>query len=213
MSLIILFGPDGAGKTTIAIELIKKLKELNYQAIYIKMKSHHLFMYVVLKLLQKINKIPNTYSPRLIDYSFRAIFRDNNMFVFLEMFNILMWYFIFVLPHLKRGKTIVADRFAPDSVVLLNIVSNNVNSVIEKILLRLCRDSIAIYVYAQPWALLLRKRDEDLSEVYLRYITKLYNKVARQVASIARNLVIIDTTSLPKQQSVDLIFNSVKKHI
>ena len=213
MPLIILFGPDGAGKTTIAIELIKKLKELNYQAIYIKMKSHHLFVYVFLKLLQKMNKIPNTHSPCLIDYSLRAIFRDNNMYVFLEMFNILIWYFIFVLPHLKRGKTIVADRFAPDSVVSLNIVSNNVNNVLERILLRLCKDSIAIYVYAQPWTLLMRKRDEDLSEVYLRYITKLYNKVARQVALIARNLVVIDTTSLPKQHLVDLIFNSIKKHI
>ena len=213
MPLIILFGPDGAGKTTMAIELIKKLKELNYRAISIKMKSHHLIMYMFLKLLQKINKIPNTHSPRLIDYSLRAIFRDSNMYVFLEMFNILMWYFIFVLPHLKRGKIIVADRFAPDSVVSLHIVSNNVNNVLERILLRLCKDSIAVYVHAQPWTLLQRKRDEDLSEVYLRYITRLYNKVARQVALIARNLVIIDTTSLPKQRSVDLIFNSVKRYI
>jgi thymidylate kinase len=213
MPLIILFGPDGAGKTTIAIELIKKLKELNYQAIYIKMKSHHLLIYVVLKLLQKMNKIPNTHTPRLIDYSLRAIFRDSNMYIFLEMLNILVWYFIFVLLHLKRGKTIVADRFAPDSVVSLHCVSNRVNNVLERILLRLCKDSIAVYVYAQPWTLLQRKRDENLSEVYLKYITRLYNKVAGQVASIARNLVIIDTTSLPKQRSVDLIFSSIKKHI
>jgi thymidylate kinase len=213
MPLIILFGPDGAGKTTIAIELIKKLKELNYQAIYIKMKSHHLLMYLVLKLLQKMNKIPNTHSPRLIDYSLRAIFRDSNMYVFLEMLNMLVWHFIFVLLHLKTGKTIVADRFAPDSVVSLHSVSNRVNNVLERILLRLCKDSIAVYVYGQPWTLLQRKRDENLSEVYLKYITRLYNKVARQVVSIARNLVMIDTTSLPNQHSVDLIFSSVKRHI
>jgi thymidylate kinase len=201
MPLIILFGPDGAGKTTIAVELMKKLRELNYQAIYIKMRSHHLLMYVVLKLLQKMNKIPNTHSPRLIDYSLGAFFRGSNM------------YFIFILPRLKRGKIVVADRFAPDSVVSLRSVSNRVNNVLERILLRLCKNSIAVYTYAQHSTLLQRKRDENLSEAYLRYIARLYNKVARQVASIARDLIIINTTSLPKQHSVDLIFSSVKRFI
>jgi thymidylate kinase len=213
MPLIILFGPDGSGKTTIAIEIIKKFKQLNYQPIRIKMKSHHLLMYIYLKLLQKMNKIPTTHSPHLIDYSLRAIFRDSYMYVFLETFNILVWYFIFVLPRLKIGETIVADRFAPDSVVSLHSVSNRVDNVLERILLRLCKDSIAVYMYAHHWTLLQRKRDENLSEAYLRYIARLYNKVARQVASIARNLVIIDTTCLPKQHSVDLIFSSVKRHI
>ena len=213
MTLIILFGPDGAGKTTIAIELVKTLKKLNYQAICIRMKSHHLFMYIVLKLLQKMNKIPNTHSPRLIDYSLRAIFRDSNIYVFLEILNILMWYFIFVLPHFKKGKIIVADRFAPDSIVSLYSVSNRVSSMLERILLRLCKDSIAVYVYAQPWTLLCRKRDENLSEAYLRYIMSLYNKVARQVALVARDLVTIDTTILSKRHSVDLVFSNVKRHI
>jgi thymidylate kinase len=213
MPLIILFGPDGAGKTTIAIELMKKLRQLNYQAIYIKMKSHHLLMYALLKLLQKMNKIPNTHSPRLIDYSLSAFFRGSNMYVFLEMLNILMWYFIFILPRLKRGKIVVADRFAPDSIVSLHSVSNRVNDVLERILLRLCKNSIAVYMYAQHWTLLQRKRDENLSEAYLRYIAMLYNKVVKQVASIARDLIIINTTSLPKQHSVDLIFRSVKRHV
>lgn len=213
MSLIILFGPDGAGKTTVAIGLIKKLKKLNYQVIYIKMKSHHLLMYIVLRFLQKMNKIPYTHSPCLIDYNLRAIFRKSNIYVLLEILNILAWYFIFVLPRLKTRKIIIADRFVPDSIASLHSISDKVNNVLERILLHLCKNNIAIYMYAHPQILLQRKKDEDLSETYLKYLTKLYNKVAKQVALLAKDLVIIDTTSLSKRHTVELIFNRVKKQI
>jgi thymidylate kinase len=213
MPLIILFGPDGAGKTTLAIKLMEKLKELNYNPIYVKMKSHHLLMYFVLKVLQKMNKIPNSDSPRVIDYGLRAIFRDSNMYIFLEILNVLVWYFIFVFPRVKREKIVIADRFAPDSIVSLNSVSDRFNQVFERILLGLCKDTAAVYVYAQPRTLLQRKISENLSETYLRYTVKLYNDVAKYIASIARELVIIDTTRSTKQHSVDLIFGIVKKHV
>jgi thymidylate kinase len=135
------------------------------------------------------------------------------MYIFLEILNVLVWYFIFVFPRVKREKIVIADRFAPDSIVSLNSISDRFNQVFERILLGLCKDTAAVYVYAQPQTLLQRKISENLSETYLRYTVKLYNDVAKYIASIAREFVIIDTTRSTKQHSVDLIFGIVKKHV
>jgi len=213
MLLIILFGPDGSGKTTLAKDLIFELKKLNYNVVYVRMKSHHLVMYLVLRLLQKLKYIPETSSPRVIDYGLRMIFRKSRVYLLLESLSIVLWYLLFVKPHLLRNNVTVADRFSPDSIVSLYIVSRILPRIYKKILLNLCRGSIAIYLRAEPYILLSRKVGENLSEMYLRYLLVLYDDMAREVALVAKGLLTIDTTRLPKNQSARVIIEFVKRYL
>jgi thymidylate kinase len=213
MSLIVLFGPDGSGKTTLTRGLIRELKKLNRNIVYIKMKSHHLAAYFVLKLLQKLKCIPETSSPRIIDYNLRRIFGKSKMYLLLEFLSIMLWYFFFVKPRLSRNNIVVADRFSPDSVASLYTISKSLPSICRKILLNLCRKSIAIYVRSEPYVLLTRKAEENLSETYLRYLLVLYDDITREVALIAKSLLIMDTTSLPKSQSIRRIVEFAKKYL
>jgi thymidylate kinase len=213
MPLIILFGPDGSGKTTIAMELIKRLRKLNYRVVYIKMRSHHLLMYLILRLLQKLDIISETCSPRIIDYSLRKIFRKSKMFVLLEFSNIVTWYLFFVKPHIMRKTIVIADRFSPDSIVSLHVISKVIPYTYKKVLLSLCRKSTAIYVRANPEVLLSRKIDEDLSEKYLKYVLVLYDEIVKYMASVARDLIVLDTTNLPKDQSIKITLEYVGEHL
>jgi thymidylate kinase len=213
LPLVILFGPDGAGKTTLAKTLIKELRKAGRNVIYIKMRSHHLIMYLVLRLLQKRKYIPKTHSPRVIDYGLRAIFRRSKAFLFLEFLNLMLWNFLFVKLRLIGNNIIIADRFSPDSVVSLHIISGNLPTIYKKTLLSLCKGSIAIYVRAEPRILLSRRADEKLSENYLRYLLILYDSVTREVALIARSTLIIDTTKSSEQLSARVALEFVKRYL
>jgi len=213
LPLVILFGPDGAGKTILAKTLIKELRKAGRNVIYIKMRSHHLIMYLVLRLLQKRKYIPKTHSPRVIDYGLRAIFRRSKAFLFLEFLNLMLWNFLFVKLRLIGNNIIIADRFSPDSVVSLHIISGNLPTIYKKTLLSLCKGSIAIYVRAEPRILLSRRADEKLSENYLRYLLILYDSVTREVALIARSTLIIDTTKSSEQLSARVALEFVKRYL
>ena len=189
------------------------MKKLNYNIVYIRMKSHHLATYLVLRLLQKLKYIPETSSPRIIDYNLRRIFGKSKMYLLLEFLSIMLWYFFFVKPRLSRNNIVVADRFSPDSVASLYTISKSLPSMFRKILLNLCRKSIAIYVRSEPYVLLTRKAEENLSETYLRYLLALYDDITREVALIAKSLLIMDTTSLPKSQSIRRIVEFAKKYL
>jgi GTPase SAR1 family protein len=162
MTLIVVFGPDGAGKTTLSKLLIAKLRERGYDAVYLKMRVHHLFMYLILRLLQHVGVVPRSHSPRILDFALRRIFGKSAIYPLLETVNILIWYIIRVGPLLALNKTIVADRFSPDAIVSLSIISDKLNKTIIKLLLSLCKDSYGIYIYATPDLILKRKKDEEL---------------------------------------------------
>ncbi len=84
MTLIIIFGPDGAGKTTISKLLIARLREREYDAVYLKMRVHHLFMYLILRLLQHIGVVPRSHSPRVLDFALRRIFGKSAIYPLLD---------------------------------------------------------------------------------------------------------------------------------
>jgi thymidylate kinase len=213
MQLIILFGPDGAGKTSLSKALIKELKKLNYNVVYIKMKSHHLLMYLILKLLQKFGYVPKSSSPRVIDYSLRRLFKKRKVYLLLEVLNIVLWYLIFVKLRLLKNSVIIADRFSPDSIVSLYIVAGTMPHILKKVLLSLCRGSITTYVRADPRVLLTRKTDEMLSETYSRYLLVLYDEIAKDVMIVSKDMLIVDTTRLSLSQCTKMVLGFIRRYL
>ena len=131
----------------------------------------------------------------------------------LEFFNVMVWYLIFVFPRLKRRIILVADRFSPDTIVSFHIISGDIPYVIRKILLGLCRESIVIYVYAHSHILLSRKVDERLSGTYLKYIIMLYNEILKQLAPFVQDLIVINTSYISNDQSIDLVLKLIRKYL
>jgi GTPase SAR1 family protein len=213
MTLIIIFGPDGAGKTTLSKLLIARLRERGYDAVYLKMRVHHLFMYLILRLLQHVGVVPRSHSPRILDFALGRIFGKSAIYPLLETVNILIWYIIRVGLLLSLNKAIVADRFSPDTIVSLSIISNKLNKIIIKLLLLLCKDSYGIYIYATPDLILNRKKDEELSTLYIKYQLLLYKKILTDASVYMKNIIIINTSILTPQEAVESVLTKLLPNI
>jgi GTPase SAR1 family protein len=213
MTLIVVFGPDGAGKTTLSKLLIARLRERGYDAVYLKMRVHHLFMYIILRLLQHVGVVPRSHSPRILDFALRRIFGKSAIYPLLETINILIWYIVRVGLLLALNKTIVADRFSPDAIVSLSIISDKLNKTIIKLLLSLCKDSYGIYIYASPDLMLNRKKDEELSTLYVRYQLLLYKTILGIANMYMKNIIIINTSILTPQKAVETVLTKLLPNI
>ncbi|MFZ8857740.1 MAG: hypothetical protein ACO2O1_05805 [Candidatus Caldarchaeales archaeon] len=209
MTLIIIFGPDGAGKTTLSKLLIARLRERGYDAVYLKMRAHHLFMYLILRLLQHIGVVPRSHSPRVLDFALRRIFGKSAIYPLLETVNVLMWYIIRVGLPLALNKAIVSDRFSPDTIVSLSIINTKPSKIIIKLLLSLCKNSYGIYVYATPDLMLNRKKDEELSMLYLKYQLLLYKNTIKIVSRYMKNIIIINTSILTPQKAAETVITKL----
>ena len=175
--IIAFFGPDGAGKTTLAKLLATYFAIKKYKVSYIRFKSHHLAMYFLLRFLQKLNIVPNTSSPRILDYSLRRYFNRDKLFLYLEIINAIIWLITNIkLRKMIKGGVIVAERYIHDFIVSMLLLGSDKSTLYRllKIMKLFMNDTIRVYLCASPVDILGRKRDELLSINYVNILVHLY---------------------------------------
>jgi len=179
--MIVFFGPDGTGKTTLANLLEAYLRSKGYSVRRLRLRSHHLAMYVLISLLKKLKLILNTGSPRVLSYSLRRYFKSSKVFVYLEAINVILW----ILANVKLRDIInsdvitIAERYVPDFIADMILVASEHNfpRSLLKILKHLMKNSVKIFLYARFEDILDRKKDEALSITYLAALTRIYSLI------------------------------------
>ena len=215
--IIAFFGPDGAGKTTIARLVVQYLERKGLKVAYVRLRSHHMGMYILLQLLRLLKVMPCTHSPRILDYSMRRIFRQSKVFLYIETLNVLLWLLVNVRLKLLMGRIIVAERYIPDFLVSLQMISSRMDYIYGMTLLGVlvtkfvCHENI-IYVYltAKPEILCKRKKDEELSQLYVRFTLILYRDVIDLLSQCVPRVKFlpIDTSEQPHIQTLKQVLKA-----
>lgn len=182
--IIALFGPDGTGKTTLAKMIAKYLLIKGVKVSYIRFKSHHLTMYLLILLMQKLRLLPSTTSPRILDYTVKHQFNRSRLFISLEIVNAIIWLLLNIrLRSVLGTKIIVAERYIPDFIVSMLLVKCDVS--ILNTLLQLFGDfmsnGVNIFLYAKPKDIVERKKNENLSVNYIQLLLKLYRYIVKYI--------------------------------
>jgi len=186
--LICIIGPDGAGKTTQAQLLVKRLKEKEIKCEYKWLRFNHFFSLPLLALARLIglSEITILNNGKKIGYHYfyrsKTISLLYPMILFIDM--LIFTLIKIFIPIKVYKKTIVCDRFIYDTIVDLMVATRNYdlyNTNIGKLFLSLVpKNSKAIMLITDEKT--LRKRREDLmQDKTLNLRINLYKKLAQHL--------------------------------
>jgi thymidylate kinase len=189
MPLICFFGPDGSGKTTLAMALTKELKRKNFKPTIAWMRGTHTLASLFAGFLSKftIFKGPdNPYYGISIPSCMRRLWQ---LLEFISVLPILV--FRFMLPSFL-GYTVIAERYVPDFIVWVSVTTRD-EDYLERFEARFMlalsvRADVRVYVTASVAELVKRR----CGEVDLKFLTeqiRLYNALAKLIGSYR-----VDTT-------------------
>ena len=204
--LICLIGPDGAGKTTQAMLLIKKLKEIGYKYEYKWIRFLHFISLPVLALarLMGLTEIQTLPDGKKIGYHYfyksKLISTLYPLTLFLDM--LLAIIFKIYIPIKIQKKRFVCDRFIYDTLVDLMIDLKNpefINSKVAKIFLKLIpRDCLTILLIA-PYEKIKERRIDLKFDKSLRKRVEMYMKLKKKFPQIIVVDASLDIKSVHKE--------------
>lgn len=187
--LILFTGPDGAGKTTIALMLKKYLEERGYKVKVVRMRGTHTLAYVLMLFLRNILGLRGT---ELHYYRVRLPKRLAGLWIYIEFLSLIpliLWYYVF----LRMRYVVVSERSILDTLIWVitsfkDAIGITSLSRFKLYLLLILRYSkCTVYVTASPEILVERKPDE---EFLVKEMWIYYNEIAKIL-----KLKYVDTSS------------------
>jgi len=169
LPLIVFFGPDGGGKTTLALMLREYLlKTAKFGVMLSWIRGTHTLALVVANILSKFRSMKGCDNP----YFNITIRKGKEAWQLIEFFSAIpLILFKFVIPS-SLGFCVIGERCPIDSVVWVSSTTNDpkyMRSLLAKFLVSLIlRESGAMfYVVADRRVLLRRRLDEKLNDLFL----------------------------------------------
>ena len=199
--IIVLFGPDGSGKTT-QIRLLTsyfKARGVKFYKTYIS--THHLFAWILFKIFVTAGHYiwrPNVYaqvekypSPEVFSSRLGKIIK-----YIVEGISLLLAILLKVqLPSKLLKRLVIVERYIPSSLAdfVCAFGISSLNSILVRILLALANDPKTVYVYLDAdYETLIKRRGIRIEpEDYIKTQRMIYKQFAKNY-----NCLIIDTSKL-----------------
>uniref|UniRef100_A0A7J3SM81 AAA family ATPase n=1 Tax=Fervidicoccus fontis TaxID=683846 RepID=A0A7J3SM81_9CREN len=205
MSIIYFFGPDGSGKTTMAMSLAEKLRSRSLKVKLSWMRGTHTLASMLARFFSKFATFRGSDNPY---YSISIPNHMKRLWQLIEFISMLPVLLVrFMLPSLL-GYTVIAERYIPDFLVWVVITTDDpsyLSSISARFLLALAlRAKAKIYVKADLQKLIERRMDMDPSFIMKQLI--LYEKLAEGM-----NSLILDTTNRSVDESMSSLLAFLDK--
>ena len=210
-----MFGPDGAGKTTHAAFIARRLASKGFKVKRAWIKSYHTLAYLLSRLYAKLSPRSvelNAYGSIIGIEPIRRGGFSKALWAWLEYLSILPKALLSVIIPVKAGRVVVADRYVLDSIASITYTLRQpsfTESLPAKLLLSLIpRGSILIHVDAPYQEIVNRRGRLTDPKTYLETFRDTCHKLARRL-----NAPTIDTSKLTVKQAQDLIAELIDKVI
>lgn len=210
LMFIYIFGPDGVGKTTHARLLAYYLRRMGKNVWQTSIKHHHVFIYLVFKLLSfcGVNTILLSY------YGFSEKIKKGKVHLWkiFEYISILIAIVFKVCIPMLLGYTIICDRYVIDTIVTLSYFLREpyfFTSTYARSLIKLIpKQALLIHLDADTKTILARKKDEPLSYYLISYYKLMYNIITK-VYSIKS--IKLNTTNTSIRETFKLILMELNR--
>jgi len=208
---IVFFGPDGAGKTTLAQLLVSYFQSNGCRSRITWMRARHSLAHVLAKFFKKLGYYRVVLSPNgkksypIFDPSLFPHFRG--LWYLIEFVSILPWIITKVYLPKMLGYIVVSERYVVDTVVYLGywLGADTMDGFLAKVLLNFIpQNSVLVHMDADTDVLLARRPEDFINEDYIAFQRNAYKTFAK-----ALNAISLDTTSC----SVEENFQNVTHHL
>jgi thymidylate kinase len=207
MPIICFFGPDGSGKTTIAVTLAEKLRSRGLKVKRSWMRGTHTLASMLARFLSKFATFKGSNNPY---YGISIPSHLKRMWQLIEFISVLPILFArIMLPNLL-GYIVIAERYIPDFLVWIVITTDDpsyLSSLDARFLLALAlRVKAKVYIKADLQKLIERRMDMNPSFIMKQLI--LYEKLAEGMNSLT-----LDTTDKSVEESVNSLLAFLDKNL
>mgnify|MGYP001626276111 CR=1 FL=1 len=187
--LVILFGPDGSGKTTLAKALAEKLSRHGFKIKVSWMRGTHTLASILAKFLSRFATFRGFDNPY---YGISLPDSAKRVWQIIEFISVLPVLLVrFMLPCFS-GYVVIAERYVPDFLIWVALTTKDesyLESLEARFLLALMmKADVRVYMTASE-AELEKRRGGEVDHEFLSRQIKLYDKVATMLRAYK-----IDTT-------------------